>query len=288
MFDDFDDERQIGATHLGLPRIVLEGVDDLRLFERYWFASYMDRVDFVQANDLVQGSGCTAVAAAVKKSREVDKIPAFGFVDRDWLFRHRDWDNLFALDDADFEAATWNEEFYTTRRWEIEAYLLEPDLMADLVKSFTRSGKGTEAECRAALERALVEIENLLLVQRLFVACHVAGINRASNHLVHKLAEELETECEKELEAFTHENGLAAAAAVRPLLDAIVDSSPGPDEDKWRWLLRFVDTKRLIGRLSRRFDTVGDIRWFLATMMEKSGRRPQELEKRINEILVAA
>ena len=288
MFDEFVDEFQIGATHLGLPRIVVEGDDDLRLFRRYWFTNYMDRVDFVQASDLVQGSGCTAVAAAVRKSREVDNIPAFGFVDRDWLFKNRDWENLFALDDNAFEAATNNGDFYTTRRWEIEAYLLEPELMSDLVKSFTKRGRGTEAECEAALGRALLEIESLLLAQRLFVACHVAGIAKTDKHLVHKVAAEFEIECEKEMQAFTHENGLAAAAAVQPLLDAIMASAPTPNDDKWRWLLRFVDTKRLIERIKKHFDTPGDIRWILATLMEKSGRRPAELEQRINEILAAA
>lgn len=288
MFDEFEDVHQISAVQLGLPRIVVEGMNDKRLFEQFWFTSYMDRVDFVQANELVGGSGCTAVAAAVKKSRDIDQIRAIGLVDRDWLFRNRDWDNLFSLDDAAFEAATKNDDFLTIRRWEIEAYLLEPDLLADLVKSFKRTGPGSAAECAAALGHAITEIESLFIVQRLFVACHVAGISRATNHMVHKLAAELEQECEQEMLAFTDAAGLAAVATVSPLLEAIMAAAPADDESRWRWLLKFVDTKRLIGRLRKRFDTIHEITWPLAALMEKSNRRPIELEQRINEFLAAA
>lgn len=287
MFDEFDDVRQIGAQYLDLPRIVLEGMDDVRLFRQYWFVRYLDRVDFVEAGALVGGSGCTAVAAAVRKSIDEDEIPAFGMVDRDWLFRTRDWTTLFDVDDARFDASTSHPEYFTARRWEIEAYLLEPDLLADLVKSFTRKGQGTAAECNAALGKALEEIVQLLMAQRLYVACHVAGLGLTANHLLHKKADELLAEIEKELCTLTDAGGLAAAELVRPLLDAIAGTSPAADEDRWRWLLRFVDTKRLIGRLVKRLDTVGDIRWILAAMMEKSDRRPKELENRIENIIAA-
>ena len=287
MFDEFEDVHQLSAVHLGLPRIVVEGMDDKRLFEQFWFTSYMDRVDFVQANELVAGSGCTAVAAAVQKSRNIDQIRAIGLVDRDWLFRSHDWGNLFSLDDFAFDAATKNEDFLTIRRWEIEAYLLEPDLLADLVKSLKRTGPGSAAECAAALGLAITEIESLLIVQRLFVACHVAGIRRDPNYMLHKLSAELEQECEKEMLAFTDADGLAAAATVDPLLQAIVAAAPADEESRWRLLLKFVDTKRLIGRLGKRFNTISEIRWPLAGMMEKSNRRPLELEQRINEFLAA-
>lgn len=287
MFDEFDDVHQIAASHLGLPRIVLEGKDDVRLFKQYWFTGYMDRVDFVEASELVAGSGCTAVAAAVVKSRTEDSIPAYGLVDRDWLFRNRHWDHLFATKDADFEAATTTDAFYTTRRWEIEAYLLEPDLIASVVRSFTRTPHRSEAECSAALGQALQELQQMLHAQRMYVAFHVAGVGLPPQHFVHKLADELEAACEEALGHLADEGGQAAAAIVAPLVQAVVGASPISPPERWTWFLRFVDTKRLMARLDKRFGTVGDVRWFLAEIMQVGDRRPAELEKRIKDVIAA-
>ena len=90
-FDSFADDEQIAAHQLGLPRVVLEGKSDVELFREYWFTRLTEEFDFISANDLGCGEGCTAVEKAVTLSRERDNIPAYGFIDRDWFFRQRKW-----------------------------------------------------------------------------------------------------------------------------------------------------------------------------------------------------
>ena len=285
MFDDMDDEKQIAAVHLGLPRLVLEGKDDVRLFRQFWFQGYLDQVDFIEAAELVVGSGCTAVAAAVRKSREEDGITAFGMVDRDWLFKCGDWGKLFDPDDASFEASTVNGVFYTTRRWEIEAYLLEPDLLAPVVRSYTKTAPRPEAECQAALGRAVEESHAMLMTQAMYCASHTAGQRHPPMHLTQTTVDQLVQASDAILQNFVHPQGKVTAAAVDTLVAQVLAHAPVPEDERWLCLLRFVDTKRLIARLQVRFGLVGDVRWHLAQLMASTGRRPHELEARLKLIL---
>jgi hypothetical protein len=279
-FEEFEDEREIAVYQAGLPRIVLEGKDDVRLFRTYWFPHMLDSFDFVEAADIVDGGGCTALRDAVLKSRQ-DNIPAFGFSDRDRLFRTREWDLLFTTDDAAFAAGTANDEFYTTLRWEVEAYLLEADLLPSWVRSHRRPPGGA-MQCAAALAQAIEECEELLRAHRFFAAAHACGVKTEPQHFGDKKATDLPAVCAKALDKL--EGGAEIADKVDPLVQTIMDEAPGSPPDRLQWLLRYVDTKRLLYRLEKRYRAEPEVRWFLAELMLQGDRRPREIERRLLEL----
>ncbi len=281
-FEEFDDERQIAAHQIGLPRVVLEGQDDVRLFRMYWFRHLAGSFEFVEAKELTNAAGCSAVEAAVVASREVDGIPAFGFVDRDTFFRSKKWHLLFAIDDAAFAEATTSEDLHTTSRWEVEAYLLEPDLIASLSRSLAKRRPAAEHVGDVPLRIAIEECENLLQAQRMLGAAHVCRVKYADGHFVDLSGAEFIAACEAELSGL--ELGHATAAEIAERVDAVLAAAPDEPAARLRWLLRYVDTKRLIRRLSRRLEVQPEVRWFLAEMMLQSNRRPAELEGKLSQI----
>lgn len=276
-FDEFEDEREIAAYQVGLPRIVLEGQDDVRLFKVYWFSHMIDSFEFVEAADIDGKAGCTAVREAVLRSR-AENIPAFGFADRDHLFRSKDWELLFSVDEDAFHLGTADDVYYTTLRWEIEAYLLEPDLLEAWIRSH-RDPPGTEAECAAAVGVAIDECEHVVRSNRYFAAAHHCGVGTRPEHFADKTAQQLADACDRALAML--QNGSGTACAVAELVEAALLAAPDAPDERLRWLLRYVDTKRLLHRLARRYRARKEIRWPFAELMRYSNRRPRELEQRL-------
>lgn len=281
-FEDFESERQIAAFQTALPRVVLEGGDDVVLFKRFWFPDFLDRFEFVKAADLIQGEGCTAVKTAVEKSQQ-DGIPAFGLTDRDWLFRSSKWDLLFATDDGVFDAATADADCATNSRWEIEAYLLEPDTLPSWVRGHHKTPPGSEAECASALQRAIDECEHLLHAQRWFGAAHSCGAGVANGHFCNRPPAEFNAAWQRELAGIP--DGAATAQEIGTHIAEVLRLAPTVPAERLRWLLRYVDTKRLVLRLEHRLSVKGGkVKWALADLMLQTGRRPEELERRLGSI----
>jgi hypothetical protein len=177
-----------------------------------------------------------------------------------------------------FRAGTKDDAFYTTLRWEIEAYLLEPDLLPSWPRSH-RSPPGNPAMCAAALANAIDECEHLLQTSGFFAAAHHCGIATKPEHFADKVAHDLAAACDEALVKL--EIGAEAANVVSDLVGAALAQAPLGLDDRLRWLLRYVDTKRLLSRLSRRFEAQKEIRWPFAELMLQRNRRPRELEVRL-------
>jgi hypothetical protein len=282
-FDDYTDDRQIAAHQLGLPRVILEGRSDLSLFKEFWFTRQTENFEFMCAGDLGCGDGCTAVARAVAVSRERDSIPAYGIVDRDRLFRDRDWTTLFEVDEAEFLRRTEADDaVYTTMLWEIEAYLLEPDLIPHLARSHTTRGFCARDNEAIALDVAVEELEHMLKAQRLFAVAHENDTRYGDRHFVEREGDDLHAACDAELDRFAA--GRERAAEFDTIIAGILDAAPTAAAERIRYLLRYVNTKRLIHRLIRRLRLFPDIRGFLATMMYHGGRQPAELTRKLEQI----
>lgn len=99
---------------------------------------------------------------AVERSLNEDGIPAIGIVDRDRLHRERRWDELFSTspDPPGFDPQTGT--VYTTALWEIEAYLLRPELMDRWVEMQRKPPPANNQEKENALSRAVEEGDALL------------------------------------------------------------------------------------------------------------------------------
>lgn len=280
-FDDFDNELQISSQQSELPRIVLEGGEDVVLFRR-WFFDYLDRLEFVQAANLGVGAGCTAVRTAVERVKN-SGVRAFGLSDRDRLFRDADWPTLFSVDDAAFTAATEDADGAVNRLWEIEAYLLAPELIPGWVRSHHRFAPASQADVDAALRLAVEECESLLRAQPWLATAHRCGEKVPDGQFCSRPEPLFTADCAAGLAGLDDQHGTAAEVDVH--VAEVLACAPAALPDRLRWLLRYVDTKRLMHRLKHRL-SLGAARhkWVLAEFMEARGLRPPELEERVRTL----
>jgi hypothetical protein len=79
-------------------------------------------------------------------------------------------------------------------------------------------------------------------------------------------------------------NAQAVAAVVKALVHTILATQPAEQADRLRFLLRYVDTKRLLNRLLHALQVGEKAHWILAGFMLESGRRPTELEQLLTTV----
>lgn len=277
-FDEFENELQITSQQSEIPRIVIEGGDDVAMFRR-WFFDLLDRMEFVQAANLGVGSGCTAVGEAVDQLL-ASGVPAFGLTDRDRLFREANWPMLFAVDDAAFAAGTEEEHLAVNSLWEIEAYLLDPALIPGWVRGDHRHAPASDADCNAAVASAADECEALLRAQPWLATAHVCGEGIADGKYCGDAVHVFAARWADELRNLEDPDG--TAAAVDQHVADVLQNAPASPPDRLRWLLRYVDTKRLMMRLSHRLSLVAARhKWVLVELMAAHGLRPRELQERL-------
>lgn len=283
-FQSFDSDWQIAAHQAGLVRIVLEGPSDVDLFSRFWFCTMRESFEFIDASHLTTGAGCTAVRAAVTRSLDVDKVPAVGIVDRDSLFREARWDLLFSVNDAQFATDVQTPEVYVTSLWEVEAYMLEPNLLADWVFASHKKPPGSAVDCAAALGRALTECELLLDAASFFAAAHVAGVPCSNSHFRSESSAKVKEACENKIAALSAENQ-AVAMRVNELIAEVRKNQPTGDAERMIFFLRYIDTKRLLIRLFHALNLKDDTHWMLPTIQLAGNRRPAELERLLKTVI---
>lgn len=277
-FDDFDNQSQIEAHQAGLLRVILEGKSDVSFFKDHWFIDLRDTFDFVEPAEIGgRGTGCTAVVPAVCKSRDEDGIPALGIVDRDWLFRSANWGVLFSIDDAHFAREARNDEVYVTALWELEAYLLEPDLLSIWVALSSKRQPAKEVDRLAALTKACRECEIILGAASIFAGYHADEEPCASNFFAGQTAEDVSAYAQKKY-ANASEIYRAAADQVDLLVRNVLANAPPNDSERLVFFLRYVDTKRLLLRLAQSLQVHKDSHYGLALFMKETARRPSELQ----------
>lgn len=272
-FEDFDTEFQIEAHQIGLPRVVLEGETDVKLFKTFWFTHLLEKMQFVEPSDVIRGTGCTAVGLAVDFSVRNEGIPAVGIVDRDTLFRERRWDVLFSTDEAEFVAQAHAADLYVASLWEVEAYLLEAEFVLDWVRGNNRP----ESECGRALTWAVEECEGLLHAAAFFAASHQVGQACSPAYFSNVGHRRIAEDCQAIVAGFG-DVPKATAEQVKAMIDAIFEAAPTELPARLPYLLRYVDTKRLLVRLEKRLHLATKSYWHIANLMLRLRRRPPELE----------
>ena len=223
------------------------------------------------------------VAKAVKKSRDEDDIPAVGVVDRDLFHRERKWEILFDVDEASFAKDARTDDVFTTGLWEVEAYLLCPELLSDWVGMQRHPPPASAGERQTALARTLEECEGLLSAVSFFCASHTVGAGCDIKHFNTVKHHEMPAASAAAL-AKGPPAKQEAAAEIDPLLAKVRAAAPVDPQDRLRFLLRYVDTKRLLARLEQRLKLRDGAHWALGVQMSRAGLRPLELE----EFLIAA
>ena len=281
-FDEFDTDTQIAAHQSGLVRIVLEGNTDVALFQRFWFSHRQDVFEFVEAGRIAVASGCTGVADGVAKYTR-QGIPAVGIVDRDTLFREKEWDRLFTLDASVLNPAPETADIYVACRWEVEAYLLEADRMYDWVSAAYRTPPGPEDRCRRALTDVLEACDTLLSIASYFAVHHEQGKALGAGMFCDQATARIQSVCSEQLAA-SPEAAQKVAAKVDALVALVRQSQPAGEADRLQFLLQYVDTKRLFRRLTHVLDIRENTHWFLATLMMSKGLRPSELDQFLSHV----
>jgi hypothetical protein len=281
-FEEFESVQQIAAHQAGLVRVVLEGDTDVKLFKRFWFANRHDVFDFIEAKSLVAGAGCTAVAAAVAQS-VAEGVPAIGIVDRDTLFRNKQWALLFDSNPAALNQQWSTAGIYTASLWEVEAYLIEPDLLADWVGAVYRAPPAPAEKCIAAVRQTIEGCKFVLSAAHYFAALHEEGRPAPKpGAFSNQTLANLNATCAAAIAA-AGGTGKATAVSVAAQIANLLATLPEAEADQLRFLLRYADTKRLLARLGYSLDIRPDSHWTLATFMLREGRVPKELSDILDE-----
>ncbi|APZ97616.1 hypothetical protein BWQ93_03280 [Sphingopyxis sp. QXT-31] len=276
---EFSSDRQFEAHFRSLPRVVLEGDSDVAFFLA-WFEHLLSELDFVSAKSISGAAGCTAVGQAVQQSIDDDGIPAIGIVDRDWLSREQRWDLLYSLDD---NAATNAKggDVVTASLWEIEAYLLLPELMGRWVGLQRNPPPASQGEKGSALARVVEECDALLFAMPFFASAHAAGEHCDIRYFRDVAHHNMPEKCGEICDALEGERRVALEQ-VDSLIAAIRTAAPADPERRLSFLLRYLDTKRLLERVGRRLKLHADAHHALSELMSLLDLRPAELEEILN------
>lgn len=278
-FASYEDQQQLDAHQRCLIRVVLEGPDDVALFRDSWFVDFTEVFEFVSASSLTQQSGCEAVPGAVRKSVEHDGVPAIGVLDRDVLFKDRRWSEMYELDRAVFTQKTLDDRIHTAWLWEIEAYLLDHDLLEFLVESCHRSPPCTPQQRALAVPKAVEECEFLLDNAPILAALHSKGEGVTTGYMWDQSLNTIGQDLSRKAAAFDSESRVVQQN-VQQLIDAVKGARPDTSADRLLFSLRYVDTKRLLRRLTHILGLKDsrDCRWTLSALQRSRNRRPEEFE----------
>lgn len=269
----FSSADQFLAHARGLPRVILEGRSDVDLFKS-WFEDLQSEFDFIAAEDLARGGGCTAVQPAVRASWDQD-IPALGIVDRDYLHRSHRWALMFAADPEAIAEASEDPHVRIASLWEIEAYLLEPELINLWVGVQRNPQPATARERDTALSRAVEECEALLDATPFLSSGHAGGQSIGDRYFFSDKADHIRASCRVALEAASPERQRVAEAITAHVTD-LRAKAPANDADRLIYYLRYVDTRRLLARLEHRLGLNTDAHHALAVLMKERALKPAE------------
>jgi hypothetical protein len=214
----------------------------------------------------------------VEHSINVDGVPTIGIVDRDVFFREHNWNALYQLENEALAQDIANGSVHVSSRWEIEAYLLDHDLLGLWIEACHRKPPGSQVEVDTALAKTLADCDLLLEVAPFFAASHYAGIKVPAGFMCGATDPIVRDSIAQKLEALDEE-GHNVATEVITLINLIKQHLPADPTEQLPIYLRYVDTKRLLQRLTHTLTLRDESKWTLSTFQGALGRRPQEFEK---------
>ncbi len=281
-FKSLNESDNVDGKYSGRKRIYLESDEDLAIFER-WFFDEGEFIEFKSSCDTGSG-GCTRVKGLVDKDRNLG-ILSFGLVDRDALMREQKWDVFWESDDEVFlDARPFGEYIRPLSRWEIENYLLEPDVIETLLTDYgSYSPKGIDKKKLAS--KLLLHSESLIPVMAVNICLHNAGIEALPQRYAidEKSPELISEKCCKHLET----NSIKCD--YEKIRQRLFSFKSGDDDFNFFWnLSRVIDGKRLFLRFDKEFGLKEDHKFHLARLIREKGCIASELDKMIQEFKNAA
>ena len=153
------------AENIYLNRLVVfvEGPSDVKIFTRL-FPNREDEIRFLTPSDQTSGldgsggGGCNAVINRVAQERLDYSNPdrCIGIVDRDVYFSRKEWDILFETDDDRYRnGCTLGEGIKPLIYWEIENYLLDPEVISAVLSDLDKHVDDIGNTIRNTIERSI-------------------------------------------------------------------------------------------------------------------------------------
>lgn len=259
--------------------VFLESKEDWLIVADRWFFDVGDKIRFEHADD-GEGGGAHKVVDKVNEQRLLSEV-AFGIVDRDAIkVSHPGiwWED----DDARFKSERpLGDSIRVLTRWEIENYLLDPDVIEEAVANMQARPirQGT-----AALQTLTDEQDAAIALSAADIVASGHG-QRFDHSLDRCPANSLPNQITTKLGQYANEL-VDTEVRVRDFASGHPRGSPA----HWERLNRMLDGKRLLRRLNLAHGTMGpkDKRLELANNLRLRGRIPAEFIEYIDEFKAAA
>lgn len=279
---------RLSSRYGGVPVIYVESDDDSYVFGECWFKERLSSVEFRPASTQCGVSGCNAVVKAVGEERRAGN-PAWGIVDRDTVLSQDMWALVHETDDAAFESAKpFGPEIKTLRRWEMESYLADGEVLE---------------KCRAEMKLQPAR-PSLVVHNELLEHCQVLVPHAAVNALLHtykvsglrdgyvtKFSTRAEIDADirsKHLPRLSHTatNVVEEYGQQVSKVDAF-DVPNLPPEHRVNALLRRVHGKALLLRFASSHGIHDDMKGLLANRIKEMNLVPEELTTFVDGVVLS-
>lgn len=257
--------------------VYLESEEDYLIIKDRWFHNEGELLEFKSA-DTGLGGGANQVINNVDKDR-ADGSVAFGLVDRDALLAKNVWDAWWERDDDHFAGMRpLGEHIRILRRWEIENYLLDPEVLEEERANL----EGRQIE-RANPSARLTEdiLEAALILSAASIVSHEQG-SPLGNEL--DKVEPIDVLRNKVLEKIGADT--ARFITVNEQIQGFGEGCPNGSDKYWERISRVLDGKRILKRLGlaqNALDVPKDYRLSLASKIRQAGKIAPELTSHIEE-----
>jgi hypothetical protein len=271
---------QIRSRYAKKVEIYVEGIDDLGVYQNYWFSNIADKASFkLSESGPVPISGCVGVERNVLHQRQAG-IQAYGLVDRDSI---EDTEFACTVDDATFVSENHNKNpnIYYTLRWELENYLID---------AVAWEQERVNAKTRGAGRRPSNEV-----LAEILRHCDILVAHAAANTTLHilglpKIGDGFGTRAETrdEFEEMLFAGPLKGFSAEQRRLYEnwkskieAFDIPGGTIEERVFAIARRIHGKALLERFFKKYSIQDDKRFSVAGQI--AGRVPHELLQKVNE-----
>ncbi len=281
-FKSLNKSDAVDGKYSGRKLIYLESDTDLAIFQR-WFFDEGEFIEFLSSKNDGSG-GCTKVLGFVENDRSMG-IPSFGIVDRDALMRESIWDLFWENDDQIYQKSRpFGEYIRPLGRWEVENYLLNPKVVFALLTDYGKySPNGVDKNLLS--DQLFEQSQNLVPVTAANICLHMAGKKALALKFVFKENDPVEIR----KRCIEHLNNRHVECDFQAITTQLLAFCNGDSSfDRYWYLSRIVDGKRLILRLQSKYELKDDHRYNLAKMIREYNVISSEIKTLIKEIKSAS
>ncbi len=240
--------------------VYLESNTDKHIFEK-WFGDFFGEIEFASISNRKSDGGCTRVINYIENyDQNTTNVKAYGIVDRDALLGQINNNSphktayeqaWWEIDDTTFIAAQpFGNKIFVLTRWELENYLLHPEVLRKLIQDKTMGAISFPND--QAIAQCIIDSELELIAVTVFsTLAGRGGAGRFEQDSGRKLWKEIR----KALPATVEKRD------IKKHLNSIYAFSENIQNpvDRWERLSRMLDGKRVMKRLDELLTSRGII-----------------------------